>query len=79
MARLTSKARKALPKSDFGLPGKGSGAKGAGPGSYPMQDKKHAELAEGFAKRFAPPAERAKIDAKASKMLGNGAAKSKKK
>jgi hypothetical protein len=33
MAKLTAKARKALPKSDFGEPGKRA---------YPMEDRAHA-------------------------------------
>ena len=70
MAKLTTSKRASLPKKDFGLPGQGSGPKGTGSGSYPMPDKEHASLAKGFAKRFASPAQRAKIDAKANKVLG---------
>lgn len=70
MAKLTTSKRASLPKKDFGLPGKGEGPKGTGSGSYPMPDREHASLAKGFAKRFASPAERAKIDAKANKVLG---------
>ena len=66
MAKLTTSARESLPKSDFGLPKKNA----AGRGSYPMPDKKHAAIAKGYAKRFASPAQRAKIDAKANKILG---------
>ncbi len=79
MAKLTTAARKSMPKSDFGLPGKGVGPKGTGAGSYPMPDKKHAAVAKGFAERFASPAERAKIDAKADKILGTPKGKGKKK
>jgi hypothetical protein len=44
MADLTMAKRKKLPSSDFARPGKGdSGGKGSG--SYPIPDKKHAELA----------------------------------
>ena len=75
MAKLSTNQRKSLPKSDFGLPGKGSGPKGTGAGSYPMPDKEHASLAKGFAKRFASPAERAKIDAKANRILGESKGK----
>ena len=64
--KLTTKMRKKMPKSEFGEPGKKA---------YPMPDKKHAVLAKAFATRFASPAEKAKIDAKANKVLG----KSKKK
>jgi hypothetical protein len=70
MAKLTQAQRNKIPSSKFGLPGKGEGKNGKGSGSYPMPDKKHAELAEGFAKRFASPAQRAKIDAKAAKVIG---------
>lgn len=64
MARLTAAERRALPKSDFGVP-----SKAPGPGSYPMPDKKHAALAKGFAKRFAGKA-KSVIDAKANRKLG---------
>lgn len=40
--RLTAHERQALPKSDFALPGHGSGPKGAGSGSYPIPDRSHA-------------------------------------
>lgn len=79
MARLTTTQRKALPKSDFGLPGKGAGPKGTGAGSYPMEDKQHAAAAKGFASRFATPAQKAKIDAKADRVLGESKGKTKKK
>ena len=45
MAKLTAKARQSLPKSDFALPGKGKGPKGAGSGSYPIPDPNHARNA----------------------------------
>ncbi len=45
MAKLTSKARKALPSSDFALPGKGEGPGGKGAGSYPVNDAPHARNA----------------------------------
>ena len=61
MARLTKKTRAKIPSSEFGLP------KSRG---YPMPDKKHAAVAKGYAKRFASPAQRAKIDAKANRILG---------
>lgn len=70
MAVLTAKARQKLPKSKFGLPGKGEGPKGAGSGSYPMPDKKHAAVAKGYAKRFASPAQQKVINAKANRILG---------
>ena len=62
--KLTSKARKSLPKSAFGLPSKAPGS-----GSYPMPDKKHAAVAKAYAKRFASKAQEKIIDAKANKVL----------
>jgi len=47
MAKLTTSARKSLPRSDFGLPatrGKG-GKNAAGRGSYPMPNASHARAA----------------------------------
>lgn len=78
MAKLTATARQKLPSNKFGLPGKGEGPKGKGSGSYPMPDKKHAAVAKGYAKRFASPAERAKIDAKANRILGKSNSKKEK-
>jgi hypothetical protein len=60
MARLTTKKRKSLPKSDFALLGR----------KYPMPDKTHARVAKAYASRYATPAQRAIIDAKANKILG---------
>jgi hypothetical protein len=65
MARLTESAKKAVPKSERGVPGK------SGTGSYPMPDKKHAAAAVGFAAMHHGPAFAAKIRAKAHK-LGYG-------
>ncbi len=42
---LSAKARQSLPRSDFALPGKGEGPKGAGSGSYPINDLSHARNA----------------------------------
>lgn len=66
MAKLSTAQRKSLPKSDFGLPKKNA----AGRGSYPMPDKTHARIAKAYAARFASPSQKAKIDAKANKILG---------
>jgi hypothetical protein len=41
MARLTYKARKAMPKKSFALPSKREGGKGG----YPIPDKSHARNA----------------------------------
>ena len=66
MAVLTTKKRKSLPKSSFGLPGSKS---------YPMPDKAHARnaLARGAQQVKAgnlSPGSYAKIKAKANKVLG---------
>lgn len=57
MARLNAKQRKALPASDFAGPGR----------SFPMEDKVHAEKAVQLEK-FASPATKAKINARAKAM-----------
>ena len=45
MAVLRMAQRKALPKSDFALPGRGEGPSGKGAGSYPIPDASHARNA----------------------------------
>ncbi len=71
MATLTTKARKAIPKKEFGLPGEKK---------YPMPDASHARNAKARASEMEnkgklSASSKAKIDAKADKILG----KSKKK
>ena len=66
MSTLTAKARKAIPKSEFGLPGKRA---------YPMPDKSHAANAKARATQMVnagklSESSKAKIDAKANKVLG---------
>jgi len=66
MARLTSKARKRLKKSTFGLPGRRA---------YPMPDRAHAANAKArasqqLAKGNLSASAKARIDAKANKILG---------
>lgn len=65
MAKLTASQRQSLPKSSFALPGKGEGPKGAGSGSYPINDENHARnaLARSSGKPEAP-AVAAKVHAK---------------
>ncbi len=63
--KLTSKARNKLAKSEFGMPGSRS---------YPMPDKAHAANAKARATQMVKagklsPSAKAKIDAKANKML----------
>lgn len=76
MAKLTAKARKKIPSSDFGLPGKGKGGKNeAGRGKYPMPDKEHARVAKSYASKEEhagklSKAQEAEIDRKANKKLG---------
>jgi hypothetical protein len=62
---LSAAQRQSLPKSDFALPGKGTGPKGAGSGSYPIPDRSHAQnaLARSSGKPVAAQV-RAKVKAK---------------
>jgi hypothetical protein len=66
MAKLTAKQRKAIPASEFGLPGKRA---------YPMPDKAHAVAAKARATQFASPAEKAKIDRKANGIIARARGK----
>jgi hypothetical protein len=71
MAKLTTEKRKAIPKKEFCLPGEKK---------YPMEDKAHARNAKARASEMVnkgklSESSKAKIDAKADKVLG----KSKKK
>ena len=64
MATLTTKTRKALPKSKFAGPDK----------SYPVPDRSHAANAKARASQMEKagklsPSAKAKIDAKANKVL----------
>lgn len=59
MAKLTTKARNALPASAFAGPGR----------SYPVEDKNHARAAKSRATQFASPALKAKVDVKANRVL----------
>ena len=60
MAKLSTAARKALPASAFAGPGR----------SYPVEDASHARNAKARAAQFASPALKAKVDARANKVLG---------
>lgn len=67
MSKLTTKARKALPKSDFAGPDR----------SYPVNDKSHARNAKARASQAVnagrmSKSQEAKIDRKADRVLGNG-------
>ena len=75
MAKLSSKARSKLPASSFGEPGKRA---------YPMPDKSHAANAKARASQAVKAGrmssgEKAKIDAKANRVLGTSGKKSRSK
>jgi hypothetical protein len=66
MGKLTTEARKKIPKKEFGLPGEKK---------YPMPDKSHAKNAKARATQMVnkgklSEASKEKIDAKANKVLG---------
>lgn len=68
MTKLTAAKRKKIPKSEFGEPGKKK---------YPMPDKAHAANAKARATQMEEKGKlsssaKAKIDAKADKILGEG-------
>lgn len=68
MAKLTAAKRKKIPKKEFGLPGEKK---------YPMPDKSHARNAKARASQMEnagklSPSSKAKIDAKADRILGKG-------
>jgi len=74
MAKLDAAKRKKIPKKEFGLPGEKK---------YPINDKSHAKNAKARASQMEKkgklsPASKAKIDAKADKMLGKKENKGKK-
>lgn len=75
MSKLTASKRKAIPKEEFGLPGSRK---------YPMPDKSHAANAKARATQMEKkgklsPSSKAKIDAKANRVLGKSTAKRKSK
>lgn len=68
MSKLTTKQRNKLPKSDFGLPGRNA---------YPMPNKSHAANAKARATQMEnegklSASSKAKIDAKANRILDGG-------
>lgn len=68
MSDLSTKKRNSLPKKEFGLPGERK---------YPMPDKSHAANAKARASQQVAagnlsPSAKAKIDAKANKVLKKG-------
>jgi hypothetical protein len=71
MAKLTTKARKELPRSNFGIPAKRA---------YPMPDRSHAANAKSRAAQQVKrgnlsPAQEQRIDAKANRVLARRAAR----
>lgn len=67
MSKLTTKQRKKLPKSEFGLPGEKK---------YPMPDKAHAKNAKARASQMVKrgklsESSKEKIDAKANRILAH--------
>jgi hypothetical protein len=62
--RLSAGERQRLPSSDFARPGKGDGPKGAGSGSYPIPDAKHARLALAMVSAHGSSAEKAAVRSK---------------
>jgi hypothetical protein len=62
MARLTSKARKALPASDFAL----------GKGHYPIEDRSHAQNALARVSQYGTPSEKATVRRKVKAKYGMG-------
>jgi hypothetical protein len=60
MARLTAAQRKAMPKSEFALPGKKEGGKGG----YPINNPSHARNALARVAQHGTPAEKATVKAK---------------
>lgn len=59
--RLNAHQRQHLPKSDFALPGKGEGPKGAGAGSYPIPDSSHARNALARVAQHGSPEQKAAV------------------
>lgn len=57
MAKLTTGERKAMPKSDFALPGKRQGGKGG----YPIPDASHARNALSRVSQNGTPSEKARV------------------
>jgi hypothetical protein len=73
MAKLTTAARKKLPKSSFAIPGKRPGA-----GSYPVSDKAHARNALSRVSQHGSSSEKAAVRAKVhAKFPGIGKSKKK--
>ena len=55
---LDAAERRALPDSDFALPGKGKGPEGKQAGSYPIPDESHARSALSLVSQHGTPEEK---------------------
>ena len=64
---LDAAERRALPDSDFALPGKGKGPQGKQAGSYPIPDKSHARMALAMVAKHGTPEEKSKVRAAVEK------------
>ena len=60
---LNAAERRALPDSDFALPGKGKGPEGKQAGSYPIPDATHARAALAMVAKYGTPEEKEKVRA----------------
>jgi len=79
MAKLTAADRKKVSPEKTGLPGKRTKKGGAVSGSYPMPDRAHAANAKARVAQHGTPAQKATVNAKANKILGQTANKTGKK
>jgi hypothetical protein len=73
MSKLTAKSRNKIPTKEFGIPSERK---------YPLEDKNHAKAAKSRATQMVKKGKlsesaKAKIDAKANKVLAKGKPKSK--
>lgn len=64
--KLTAKARRALPKSDFAVPSASPKS-----GSYPVPDATHGRLALSMVSRFGSPAEKTAVRKKVASKFPN--------
>ena len=64
---LDASERRALPDSDFALPGKGKGPQGKQAGSYPIPDKTHARMALAMVAKHGTSAEKETVRAAVEK------------
>lgn len=70
-SHLSARERQSLPRSDFALPGRGEGPKGAGSGAYPIPDAAHGRAALSRVSANGSPAEKAKVRAAVHRKFPN--------